>query len=165
MALVLPDAQKSGVTTVAVVEEAPRGRVLKIGKGSEGLALTGQHGLGTAGTVSLWIKPDKLSGTLVRRSVQTNPATGYKLSLGSKGALTWQVAGATLTASAPPVKAWSHVVAALSPDRAALYVDGKLVAEQVLTGAALIGTHLAVGENYAGLLSDLRLFDTPVGPE
>ena len=162
MSLVLPDAKKPGVTTAEVVEDAPRGRVLKINKGIEGLALIGQRNLGTAGAVSLWIKPEKLSGTLVRRSVWSNPATGYKLSLGSKGALTWQVAGATLIAAAPPMNAWSQVVASISSTNAALYLNGKLVAEQALDRATLIGTHLSVGENYSGLISDLRLFDMPM---
>ena len=162
MALVLPDAKKPGVTKAEVVEDAPRGRVLKINKGAEGLALTGQHSLGIASTVSLWIKPDKFSGTLVRRSVGTNPATGYKLSLGSKGALTWQVAGTTLIAVAPPLNAWSQIMASVSSNNATLYLNGKLVAEQALDNATLIGTHLSVGENYSGLLSDLRIFDTPM---
>jgi hypothetical protein len=98
----------------------------------------------------------------VRRSVWTNPATGYKLSLGNKGALTFQVAGVTLTAAAPPMNAWSHVFALVAPDRASLYLDGKLVAEQLLNGAVLIGMHLVVGEGYTGLLSDLQLSDGPV---
>jgi hypothetical protein len=79
--------------------------------------------------------------------------------------LQWQVAGVTLTAASPPAKTWSHVVASLGPDRAVLFVDGKRVAEQTLSGAWLIGSHFVVGENYAGLLSDVRIFDTTVDPE
>lgn len=165
LALLAPDPKKPGVTTVEVVADPSRHHVLKIGKGNDGLALTGQGSLGTVGSVSLWINPAKSGGTLVRRSVGTDIATGYKLSLSNKGALTFQVAGVTLTAAAPPLNSWSHVVASIAPDRAALYIDGKLVAEQSLDGAVLIGVHLAVGESYAGLLSDLQLFDGPPPPK
>lgn len=161
-ALSVPDAAKSGVTTVSVVDDEQRGRVLKLGKGSEGLTLTGQGSLGTAGAVRLWMKPDKLAGTLVRRSVWANPATGYKLAFGKEGVLTWQVAGVTLTASAPPVGQWTQVTATLATNRVALYLNGKLAAEQGLTNAVLIGSQLVVGENYAGRLAYLQFFDEPI---
>ena len=162
LGLRLPDAQKPKVTTVAVVEDAQRGRVLQLGAGSDGLALVGHQDLGTASTVSLWLKPDRAAGTLVRRSVGNSPATGYLLTLGKGGMLTWKVAGVTLTAGPLPLAAWSHVVVSLAPERAALSVDGKLVAEQALTDAALIGATLVVGEGYAGRIADLRLFAAAV---
>jgi acetyl esterase/lipase len=149
---------QAGVTNVSIVEDEQRGRALKLGKGNEGLTLTGPGSLGAAGSVSLWIKPDKLAGTLVRRSVENNVATGYKLAFGKEGVLTWQVAGVTLTASAPPVGQWTQVTASLATDRAALYLNGKLAAEQALTNAMLIGSNLVVGENYSGALSDFQLW-------
>jgi acetyl esterase/lipase len=165
LALTVPDSQKPGVTTVEIVADPDRGQVLKLGKGSEGLALTGQNSLGSANSVSLWINPAKAGGTLVRRSVWASSATGYKLALNNKGALTLQVAGATLTADVAPLNQWSHVIASIAPDRASLYLNGKLVAEQPLHGAVLIGLHFVIGEGYTGLLSDIQLSDRPANPD
>jgi acetyl esterase len=159
LALRLSDAPQPPVT---VVDDPQRGRVLQLGAGSTGLTLIGCQDLGTSTTISLWIRPDRAAGTLVRRTVGTSPATGYLLTIGKGGMLTWKVAGATLTAGPVPLATWSQVVASLAPDRAALAIDGKLVAEQSLKDAALIGAHLVVGDGYVGRLADLRLFDTAV---
>ena len=163
--LLPPDASKPGTTTVKLAEDAERGKVLKLTKGSGGLVLSGSGALGIAGSVSLWIKPESAAGTLIRRSIGSNFATGYQLSLGKKGALTWQVAGSTLTAEAPTVNAWTHIVASLDSNRAALWLNDQLVAEQELKDAALIGAQIVVGESYAGLLSDLRIFDQAIDPK
>jgi hypothetical protein len=162
--LLTPDPGKPGVTTVTGVEDAERGKVLKISKGTEGLVLTGCGDLGAAGAVSLWIKPESDSGTLLSRMIGSSAATGYKLILGKKGVLTWQVAGVTLTAGAPPLNRWSHVLVSLAPDRAVLCLNGAIVAEQRLNDAVLIGSRFVVGENYAGLISDLEIFDQPGKP-
>ena len=159
--LLTPEAWKSGVTTVTGVEDAERGNVLKVHKGTEGLVLTGCGDLGGAGGVSLWIKPESATGTLLSRMIGSSTATGYKLTLAKNGVLTWQVAGVTLTAGAPPLNAWSHVVISLAPDRAALYLNGTIADEQPLNDAVLIGSHFGVGEGYAGLISDLEIFDQP----
>lgn len=163
--LLPPDATKPGTTTVQVVEDTVRGKALKLSKGSGGLTLSGHPALGTAGAVSLWIKPDAASGTLVSRNIGGNCATGFKLSLGKKGAITWQVAGSTLTTEAPPANAWSHLIASADATRATLWLNDRLVAEQSLKDATLIGGQLVVGESYAGLLSDVRIFDQAIEPK
>ena len=53
----------------------------------------------------------------------------------------------------------------LAPDRAALYLDDKLVGEQPLAGVKLIGNHLIVGEDYTGLISEVKLFDEAKTPK
>ena len=162
LALVLPDAQKPKVATVVVVEDAQRGKVLKIGKGVDGLTLTGQAGLGTTATVSLWVNPDKGPGTLVRRSVGTSVATGFLVALGKQNEVTLKVAGQTLTGPILPVGKWSRVVAAIAPGRSTLTVEGSPAVEAPLSDAALIGSQFVVGESFGGLLADVRIFDTAV---
>ena len=164
-ALLLPDPQKPGGATVEAAEDARHGRVLKIGKGHAGLTLTGVPGLGMASSVSLWISPETPSGTLIRRSAGFGNKMGFTLTLGSKGALTLTAAGVTLTAGAPTLKTWSHIAAAVGPDRAALYLNGQLVGEKPLAGAILIGSRLTVAEDYSGLISDLRVYDAPLTAE
>ncbi len=165
LALVLPDPHKPKVTTVQIANDAQRGQVLKLSKGAEGLLLTGSPNLGTSTSVSLWIQPEKGPGNLVRRSIGNHVATGFLLALGKQGEVTLNVAGQTLTGPVLPVGTWSHVLASVGGDRAALYLNGTVVAEQQLPGVVLIGSRLVIGEAYGGGLSDLRIFDQATEPE
>ena len=67
------------------------------------------------------------------------------LALGKLGEVTLKVAGQTLTGPVLPVGTWSHVMASVGGDRAALYLNGTVVAEQQLPGVVLIGSRLVVG--------------------
>ena len=164
LSLAVPAVQKSGVATVEVVEDNLKGRVLKIGARKEGLALAGQQGLGSAATVSLWIKPEKATSTLVRRYANIGNSTGFKLAL-SNNVVTLQMGTVSVTGGTLAPNTWCHIVASIAPDRAALYLDDKLVGEQPLAGVKLIGNHLIVGEDYAGLISEVKLFDEAKTPE
>jgi acetyl esterase/lipase len=146
-------------TTASIVDDAERGKVLKLTKSKEGLTLAGIENPGAALTVSLWIKPDAATGTLFARRLGNNAATGCVLAFGKQGALTWQAAGLTLSAAAPSPGVWSLVQASVSADRIALSINGHLVAQQATADAVLIGNQLTVGEQYNGLLAALEIHD------
>lgn len=160
-----PDPALPGSATATVVDDPGRGKVLKLTKGKQGLTLAGIETPGAALTVSLWIKPDAATGTLFARRFGNNAATGCVLAFGNQGTLTWQAAGVTLSVPAPPTKTWSHITASVSRDRATLQANGQPAAEQSLVDAVIIGNHLTLGEQYEGLLSDVRLDEQSSVPE
>lgn len=162
--LIPPDSRTPGVTSALVVDDAQRGKVLKIGKGKEGLTLTGISRPGSATTISLWIRPDARTGTLFSRTIRGNTATGCKLAFDPNGRLSWQAAGVTLAAPAPPLGTWSHVAASVSPERTSLWINGLIAAEQPLENALLIGNEFIVADSFSGLISDLRLHDDGSAP-
>jgi acetyl esterase/lipase len=157
VALMAALSKDESVSTVEIVEDAQRGRVLKVGKGRGGLVLTGHPSLGTASTVSLWLMPQETTGVIVRRHATWGNATGFTLSMEKKGTITLNVAGVTLVAAAPAAKTWSHVSFSIGPDRAVLSLNGKPVAEKPLEGVVLLGPRLRLAENYAGLISDVQI--------
>lgn len=157
VALRVATSKDERASTVAIVEDAQRGRVLKVGKGRGGLVLTGHPSLGTASTVSLWLMPQEATGVIVRRHATWGNALGFTLSMEKKGTLTLNVAGVTLATVAPAAKMWSHVALSIGPDRAVLYLNGKQVAEKTLDGVVLLGPRIRLAENYAGLISDIRI--------
>ena len=50
-----------------------------------------------------------------------------------------------MTGPVLPVGTWSHDLASVGGDRAALYLNGTVVDEQQLPGVVLIGSRLVVG--------------------
>ena len=163
--LMPPDPALPGATTASAVDDPERGKVLKLTKGKEGLTLNGIENAGAAFSVSLWIKPETATGTLFARRLGNNAATGCVLAFGKQGTLTWQAAGVTLSVPAPSAKTWNHITATISRDRTTLQVNGQPAAGQALTDAVLMGNQLTLGEQYEGLLSDVRIQDQPSVPE
>lgn len=156
-------ALKPPVATVAEGDDGAGGKALQITKGSGGLRLTGHGNLGTLGGVSLRVRPEQTAGVIVRRGTGANaaPATGYLLSFGPKGVLTFKAAGATITGPVLPAKTWSTVSAQVERERITLTVDGKPAGEAPVDPAVLIGNHVVVGEQFAGQVADLRFTDDP----
>lgn len=163
-ALHLPDPAKPGVSLVEVITDNQRGQVLQLSKGKEGLVMSGQHPPGSSGSAAMWILAPKPGGTLFKRSVSGGTGTGCKLAF-SKNALTLNVAGLNLSAELPATPAWTHVAFSIGADKAVLYLNGKAAAEAPLNNAVLIGPRVTLAEDYAGLLSDVRIFDTAIRAE
>ncbi|MDX6766465.1 MAG: prolyl oligopeptidase family serine peptidase [Candidatus Methylacidiphilales bacterium] len=159
VALHLPALDKAGVTTAGLVADPQRGQVIQVGRGRGGLELSGCPHPGTATTVASWILPDKPSGTLYKRGTLTGTGTGCKWVFGPGGVLTLHVAGASLTTKTPLPSGWVNVAFTVSPERAIVYINGQVVAEQALQNAVLIGPRVAVAEDFSGRFSDLFLAD------
>jgi acetyl esterase len=152
--------------TASIVDDPERGRVLKLTKGKQGLALTGIDHPGATFTVSLWIKPETTTGTLFARRLGNSAATGCVLAFGKQGTITWQAAGRALSAPAPRPGVWSSIRASVSNDRITLSINGGLVAEQAAVDAVLLGEQLTLGEQCAGFLAGLEIHDqAPVSRE
>jgi acetyl esterase/lipase len=164
-ALVAPDAAKPGVTKAEIVADAQRGSVLQVSKGKEGLALSVGCPAGRGGSVAVWILPGKPGGTLFKRGTGGGTGTGCMLTMGNTGAITLSVARTTLTAQLPPLTAWTHLAFSIGPDKATLYVNGKTASEVPLKNPVLIGPRVSIAEDYAGLISDVRVFDDAITDE
>ncbi len=124
-------------------------------------------------TLSLWLKPDKFDGNSYILSKH-----GWNIYVGSDARPRFETRSAandawlTLVADRPlPTGRWSHVTAVFDPDRQrmAIYVDGRLSAEQERTDGA-IGAADAYGlefghynvsqsQNYSGLLDEISIFN------
>ncbi len=161
-ALIVPDPAKPGVTTAGIVSDPQHGNVLRVSKGKEGLALSVRHPAGHEGSAAMWILPGKPGGTLFKRGAGGGTGTGCTLALGNRGVLTLSVSGTTLTTAIPPASAWTHLAFSIGPDKATLYVNGKIAAEAPLKDAVLIGPRVSIAEDYTGLIRDVNVFDAAI---
>lgn len=103
-------------------------------------------------SLSLWVKADAVErGTLVQQG---------PLSLGLQGGrLLLRVGAATVSGGELRSGAWAHVAATLGQGKAALFIDGKPVAQGDAALPAVEG-ELRVGEGFSGSIDALQLAGT-----
>ncbi len=146
-----------------MVDDVERGKALKVATGRDGLR-GDCRGADVTATVSLWLNPTVLGGTLVSRTGgQGSDIWGYTLTLAMDGTLRLKVgeARADQAADTPGVPAgrWSHIVVSIGRARAAIHLDDKPVAVAQYPPTSLAGNRLCVAANYVGLISDLRVYE------
>lgn len=104
-------------------------------------------------SISLWIKPEALAGTLYAQGPLKLELQGGKL-LATLGAL--KVTGGDL-----PASAWAHVAVEVGAGKLAAFVNGEQIGSVDLAGsAAAIEGPLSIGEGYKGLLDQLEVAST-----
>lgn len=107
---------------------------------------------GAAYAVSLWIKPDSVSGELF--------AQGPLLLTLNAGRLQVRLGAAQLSGGELPPSAWAQVVVTIAAGRIVLYVDGIAAGQAELSGALAIDGPIKVGAGYSGLLDELQVATT-----
>jgi hypothetical protein len=125
---------------------------------------------GTASfSLEAWVRPTTIDGTSRRIvSKALGGLQGYELFVNSGSGLVFQrIAGSTnsVTASAPPLTSWSHVVATYDGTTMRLYVNGSLAnsgasALSLLDNAATLrlGNSALGTEGWAGDLDDVAVY-------
>lgn len=99
-------------------------------------------------SVSMWLKPSALDGTLMQASGLSAVMAG--------GLLNVQAGGASVVATAPLVTGkWQHVAVVIETSTLRLYVDGKPAGE--VAGAALPAGSFILGNGYRGEADALQL--------
>jgi hypothetical protein len=131
-----------------------------------------------AGTASFsleaWVRPTTIDGTSRRIvSKAIGGLQGYELFVNSGSGLSFQrIAGSTntVTATAPPLNSWSHVVATYDGTTMRLYVNGSLSnsgasALSLLDNAAAfrVGNSALGTEGWAGDLDDVTVYSGVLG--
>lgn len=165
-------AEKEGLTTdatgqfkstAAVVREANGmiGGAVRL-DGQQAIELTGATKLSApaAGpySVSLWIKPEQLSGGVLRHG-------GLILSLDA-GKVVVKLGASVLSGGSLPASSWAHIALTVGQGKAQLYVNGAPAAQaDVVAGGAAIEGPVVLGEAYAGLLDELELAAAVRSPE
>lgn len=167
--MIAADIPRSNAMAV-LIDDQERGQVLKVASDREGLKAADLQGMGPSTTISLWIKPDRLGGTLARRTCGFGTdVLGYNLALNQAGGLTLKVGGVVIEAAedAPKVQAqaWNHVVATIGRDRAMVYLNGKKILEKNYPSTTLSGLRLNVAASFEGAVSDLRIFNYALGED
>ena len=152
----------AGRSSVGLVADTERGKVLKVKGDPEGLS-GDCFVMGMTSTLSLWLKPSQRKGILVsRRSSGGSDYWGYSLELEPSGTLSlklgdlkvYQDAGAQKVQSGQ----WNHLEAVIGRERAEVYLNSKRVAVLSYPPRTFHGNRLAIAGGYEGLLSDLQLF-------
>ncbi len=99
-------------------------------------------------SISLWLKPDTLDGTLLQAGGVSAQLAGGELTV---------IAGDAVARSATPLASgsWQHVGVVVENGVLKLYLDGKLAGEA--GGAALPAGPLVIGNGYNGELDEVQL--------
>ena len=132
----------------------------------------GLPALGTAMTVSLWMRP-KLGGTrtiftLVREGVGSSPSVGFQIGTKGTQAAFWVMGGASMEVLSQALTAdvWYHVAYTFDGSTHRLFVNGAAAGsgtEASPTGAPTVvrfGFYGSmVAQLYSGRLDDVRLYD------
>lgn len=99
-------------------------------------------------SVSMWLKPASLDGTLLQ--------SGDLSAMLAGGMLSARAGAASVEASAPLAAGkWQHVAMAIEGGMLKLYIDGKPAGEAA--GATLPSGGMTVGNGYAGELDEIQL--------
>jgi PKD repeat protein len=128
--------------------------------------------LGSALTLEAWVNPTTLASwkNLIYKP-QGSTGISYVLQGASSSSqvpsLGMSICSANLMAPNPlPLNTWSHIAATYDGTTARFYVNGTLVASQAQTGtitettdALTIGGNSAYGENWAGLIDEVRIYN------
>ncbi|MDQ8189144.1 LamG-like jellyroll fold domain-containing protein [Roseibacillus persicicus] len=127
-------------------------------------------------TVEAWIRPDDISGSKTffsTRTMTSNYGTTLKVRDGTEfighlgDAVEWKESGASVTQTYRAGE-WIHVAYAVSPSDYSIYLNGSLAASGPLSGPAVltdpnhpvsIGRDGMFGENFVGLIDELRIWD------
>lgn len=107
---------------------------------------------GAAYAVSLWIKPDSVSGELFAQGPLSLALDAGRLQVRMGTA---QVSGGEL-----PPSAWAQVVVTVAAGRIVLYLDGVVAGQADLSGAPAIEGPIKVGAGFSGLLDELQVSTT-----
>ncbi|RZL02101.1 MAG: DUF2341 domain-containing protein [Rubrivivax sp.] len=100
-------------------------------------------------SVSLWVKPTTLQGSVYAQGALQLSLDGGKL-LAKFGALS--VSGGNVAAAS-----WSHLVATVGAGKLTVYVNGEQVGQADLGAGTAIEGPIKVGEDYSGLVDELQL--------
>jgi len=100
-------------------------------------------------SVSLWIKPAGLSGTLF--------AQGPLQLVLEEGRLVGRLGRAVASGGLLPVSAWAHVGLTVGTGKLTLYLNGTQAAQVDVANAPAIEGPLRAGEGFSGLVDELQL--------
>jgi biopolymer transport protein ExbB len=99
-------------------------------------------------SVSLWIKPDALAGTVYAQGALQLTLVG--------GKLTAKLGAASISGDVPPAT-WSQVALAVEPGKLGLYINGAGTSQTIPQPSAAIDGEIRIGEGYAGLIDELEI--------
>jgi hypothetical protein len=162
----------TGDATAPGLQWAPGrfGRAIRLaGKGATVQQMEALH-IADAVTVSAWVKLDEVRANAL---IFTREA-GYRLGLdpSGKGRVRWQLnAGGKwagnwlLGKTVLQAGRWYNITAVYDGQERRIYVNGQLDARMPTTGMIALGDHMMIGQNFSGLIDELRVWNRALSPE